>query len=100
MPAGAIKILSGEDNDADLFAFALDQAPDRAYDLRRARALKKMHDVPSRFCLRIAQAVPAPHDAPILALTGKGDGEPRRSRSGAWKRHGTGPKTLIMEILA
>jgi diguanylate cyclase (GGDEF)-like protein len=96
MSADAIKILSVEDDDddADLLAFALEQAPDRTYDLRRARSLKQMHDVLVRFRPDIVlldlnlpdsggldtvrQAVLASHDAPILVLTGNSDDETGR----------------------
>jgi len=90
MPA-TIKILSVEDDDddADLLAFALEQTPDRAYELRRARTLAQMHGILSSFRPDIVlldlnlpdsrgldtvrSAVPASHDAPILVLTGSLD---------------------------
>ncbi len=96
MPADVIKILSVEDDDddADLLAFALEQAADRTYDLKRARSLKAMHDVLAGFRPDIVlldlnlpdsggldtvrQAVLASHDAPILVLTGRSDDETGR----------------------
>jgi len=92
MPA-TIKVLSVEDDDddADLLAFALEQTPDRAYELRRARSLAQMHRVLSSFRPDIVlldlnlpdsrgldtvrSAVLASHDAPILVLTGSIDDE-------------------------
>lgn len=92
MPA-TIKILSVEDDDddADLLAFALEQTPDRAYELRRARSLAQMHEILSGFRPDIVlldlnlpdsrgldtvrSAVLASHDAPILVLTGSMDDE-------------------------
>jgi len=92
MPA-TIKILSVEDDDddADLLAFALEQTPDRAYELRRARSLAQMHGILSSFRPDIVlldlnlpdsrgldtvrSAVLASHDAPILVLTGSMDDE-------------------------
>ncbi len=92
MPA-TIKILSVEDDDddADLLAFALEQTPDRAYELRRARSLAQMHAILSGFRPDIVlldlnlpdsrgldtvrSAVLASHDAPILVLTGSMDDE-------------------------
>ena len=92
MPA-TIKVLSVEDDDddADLLAFALEQTPDRAYELRRARSLAQMHGVLSSFRPDIVlldlnlpdsrgldtvrSAVLASHDAPILVLTGSIDDE-------------------------
>jgi DNA-binding response OmpR family regulator len=43
--AATIKVLTVEDDDddADLLAFALEQTPDRDYELRRARNLSEMH---------------------------------------------------------
>jgi two-component system cell cycle response regulator len=92
MPA-TIKILSVEDDDddADLLAFALEQTPDRAYELRRARSLAQMHGILSSFRPDIVlldlnlpdsrgldtvrSAVLASHDAPVLVLTGSMDDE-------------------------
>lgn len=92
MPA-AIKVLSVEDDDddADLLAFALEQTPDRAYELRRANSLAQMHGILSSFRPDIVlldlnlpdsrgldtvrSAVLASHDAPILVLTGSMDDE-------------------------
>lgn len=92
MPA-AIKILSVEDDDddADLLAFALEQTPDRSYELRRARSLAQMHEIlrffrPDIVLLdlnlpdsggldTVRSAVLASHDAPILVLTGNMDDE-------------------------
>jgi two-component system cell cycle response regulator len=92
MPA-AIKILSVEDDDddADLLAFALEQTPDRSYELHRARSLAQMHEIltffrpdivlldlnlpDSRGLDTVRNAVLASHDAPILVLTGSIDDE-------------------------
>ncbi|MEP6831251.1 MAG: GGDEF domain-containing response regulator [Rhizomicrobium sp.] len=92
MPA-AIKVLSVEDDDddADLLAFALEQTPDRSYELHRARSLAQMHEIltffrpdivlldlnlpDSRGLDTVRNAVLASHDAPILVLTGSIDDE-------------------------
>jgi len=91
--SAAIKVLSVEDDDddADLLAFALEQTADREYVVRRARSLSEMHRVLGSFRPDIVlldlhlpdsqgldtvrQAALAIHDAPILVLTGRDDGE-------------------------
>jgi diguanylate cyclase (GGDEF)-like protein len=91
--SAAIKILTVEDDDddADLLAFALDQASGRNYEIHRVRSLTEMREVlsffqpdivlldlhlpDSRGIETVRQAVTAIHDTPILVLTGKTDDE-------------------------
>ena len=91
--AATIKVLTVEDDDddADLLAFALEQTPDRDYELRRARNLSEMHRALTSFqpdivlldlhlpdchgLETVRQAALAIRDAPILVLTGRADGE-------------------------
>jgi diguanylate cyclase (GGDEF)-like protein len=91
--AATIKVLNVEDDDddAELLAFALAAAPGRDYEIHRARALGEMHEVlasvrPDIVLLdlhlpdshgidTVREALIASHDAPILVLTGKADGE-------------------------
>ena len=91
--SATIKILNVEDDDddAELLAFALAGAADRDYEIRRARSLSEMHEALTGFrpdillldlhlpdCHgldTVRKALLASHDAPILVLTGKADGE-------------------------
>jgi diguanylate cyclase (GGDEF)-like protein len=91
--SAAIKILNVEDDDddADLLAFALDQASGRNYEIHRVRSLAEMREVllffqpdivlldlhlpDSRGIETVRQAVTAIHDTPILVLTGRADEE-------------------------
>lgn len=91
--SATIKILNVEDDDddAELLVFALASVPDRDYLIHRAHSLASMHDVlaffrPDVMLLdlhlpdshgmdTVRKALLASHDAPILVLTGKSDGE-------------------------
>ena len=91
--SATIKILNVEDDqdDAELLAFALANAPDRDYQIHRAGSLAEMHEVLTFFRPDIVlldlhlpdchgldtvrKALLASHDAPILVLTGKDDNE-------------------------
>ena len=91
--SATIKILNVEDDDddAELLAFALANASDRDYQIHRARTLSEMHEVlgfqrpdivlldlhlPDTHGLdTVHKALLISHDAPILVLTGKTDGE-------------------------
>ena len=91
--SATIKVLSVEDDDddAELLAFALAGADGRDYQIRRARTLGEMHEVltsfrpdivlldlhlpDSRGLDTVRKALVASHDAPILVLAGKSDGE-------------------------
>lgn len=88
-----IKILNVEDDDddAELLAFALAGAADRDYQIRRARTLSEMHEALTSFrpdvmlldmhlpdshgLDTVRKALIASHDAPVLVLTGKSDGD-------------------------
>jgi diguanylate cyclase (GGDEF)-like protein len=85
---GTIKILTVEDDDdhADLLAFALDQAKDRSYEIRRARSISEfldqatlirpdiilldLHLPDSKGLETVHRALAGAHSAPIIVLTG------------------------------
>src|SRR6185312_13648026 len=97
-----IKVLTveGDDDDADLIAFALEQTAGRNYELRRARSLSEMNRVLATFqpdivlldlhlpdchgLETVRRAAATIRDVPILVLTGRADSEigPRAVEAG------------------